>query len=220
MSGSVISTPDRAETGDRVRWRWPVLLVLCAIPAGVVAFLWHSLGWFVLGVAIAALLVALVTACLFRDPARPSVPKRGLAHRPWVRREPPLQIPLLSSRCVICGRPLTNSASMRARVGSTCIKRYGPRYAWTQNPDHGRWLAEVAQAEALRAHAQWELDAKYELDLREHPARLATWEAERLSAAGLDRRARRQQALAWLVPCVATLASVGLGFVLSGLPLG
>ena len=100
---------------------------------------------------------------------------------------------------------------MRARVGSTCIKRYGPRYAYTQNPDHTRWAAEVAQAEMLQADAQSRLDKQYGLDVAAHQTKVAEWEAERSSPTGRERRSRRRQTLALALPCVAAIACTLVG---------
>lgn len=46
----------------------------------------------------------------------------------------------LSMHCLICGRPLTSRRSQRARVGSTCIRRHGPRTKRVLNPAYLDWL--------------------------------------------------------------------------------
>jgi len=119
-------------------------------------------------------------------------------------------VPVLATSCVICGRPLTNRQSTLARVGSTCIKTYGPRPAWQPNPDHDAWTHEWARARADQAVEQTRLDREYERALAEHPALVDAWERERTSPAGQHRRRRRDEATGlvassslWLLAVVA-----------------
>lgn len=147
------------------------------------------------------------------DPRRPRRPRAARARMPRVRREPPSKIPLLASHCVICGRPLTNQQSMLARVGSTCIKRHGPRPAWQDNPDHHRWIAERAAADAARAAEQARLDVQFDRAIAAYPAAEQAWRDELGSSDGLRRRERRRMALGrlgvgamWSVVAVAATA--------------
>jgi hypothetical protein len=126
-----------------------------------------------------------------RGPRQPRTPKLGTAKRPRIPREPKKQVPQLSSKCVICGRPLTNTQSMRARVGTTCIKTYGPRYAWVVNPEHIAWRKLLESAEATRAAEQTRLNAVHAEATRAYPLALQAWEAERLTPLGQSRAARR-----------------------------
>jgi hypothetical protein len=125
-----------------------------------------------------------------RGPRQPCTPKLRTAKRPRIPREPRKQVPQLSSKCVICGRPLTNNQSMRARVGSTCIKTYGPRYAWVVNPEHIAWR-QLDSAEAKRAAEQARLNAVHAEATRAYPLELQAWEAERLTPLGQSRAAKR-----------------------------
>lgn len=126
-----------------------------------------------------------------RGPRQPHTPKLRTAKRPRIPREPKKQVPQLSSKCVICGRPLTNTQSMRARVGSTCIKTYGPRYAWVVNPEHIAWRKLLDSAEAKRAAEQARLNAMHAEATKAYPVKLQAWEAERLTPLGRSRVARR-----------------------------
>lgn len=138
-----------------------------------------------------AVLSGLYLLLLDRGPRRPSMPKLPQARRPRIPREPKKQIPELSSRCVICGRALTNAQSMRARVGSTCIKTYGPRYAWTANPQHIAWRRLLAAAEASRAAEQARLNAAHAEAMATYPRLVSVWENERTSVTGQARAARQ-----------------------------
>lgn len=124
-----------------------------------------------------------------RGPRQPRPPKLRTAKRPRIPREPKKQVLQLSSKCVICGRPLTNIQSMRARVGSTCIKTYGPRYAWVVNPEHIAWRKLLDSAEAKRAAEQARLNAMHAQATRAYPLELQAWEAERLTLLGQSRAA-------------------------------
>ena len=194
------------------RKRWLLLVVALLVgalgllggPAVAVALL-SSLVWFV------------VSAVLFGrhlDYRRPRRPHRTVAKLGRVRREPPRQIPLLSRVCVICGRPLTNGESMRARVGSTCIKRYGPRYAHQVNPDHEVWVAEMVRARADQAERQAHLNVEFDRATAAYPGLVAAWEAERASETGRLRQDARRRAAPMLVSSIAAcLASVVVGLV-------
>jgi hypothetical protein len=118
-------------------------------------------------------------------------------------RQPPRQIPLLSRVCVICGRPLTNGESMRARVGSTCIKRYGPRYAHQVNPDHAVWTLEMVRARADQAERQAHFNVEFDRATAAYPGLLAAWEAERASESGRLRWDARRRATPMFVSSIA-----------------
>jgi len=122
---------------------------------------------------------------------------------PYVRRQPPLQVPILATRCVICGRPLTSRQSMIARVGTTCIRRYGPQRAWQDNPDHQRWLVERTVAQAIRAAEQERLDVELAQATADYPAIEQAWLAELASPPAVLRRSRRRVALLHLAVGVA-----------------
>lgn len=128
---------------------------------------------------------------------------------PFVRAEPPTQVPVLATNCVICGRPLTNPQSRLARVGSTCIKAYGPRPAWQANPDHDRWVGEWSHARATQAHEQARLDLEFQRLTAAYPVVLEAWERELASPGGLRRRAQRREATGRLLPAlVATVVAL------------
>jgi hypothetical protein len=121
---------------------------------------------------------------------------------PRVRREPPRQIPLLATRCIICGRPLTSRQSMVARVGTTCIRRYGPQRAWRDNPDHYQWLAEQAAARATQAAEQIRLDVEFAQAMAAYPAIEHAWTMALSSPPALQRRSRRRSGLRHLALAV------------------
>lgn len=167
---------------------WPGLLLLADLFAGAGVnnlVMWTSMGW---------AFWCTLTVARHRDPARPLPPVRPQAPLPWVRSEPPRVVPVVAYNCIICGRPLTNPQSMLARVGSTCIRTYGPRPAWQPNADHDRWAEELAHARALQAEAQVRLDRDHAAVLADMPRRVRAWEEELASPSGLARKARRQRA--------------------------
>lgn len=173
-----------------------------AIAAGVVAVLGEQLASgvaaiiFLAGTLLGswAVLSGLILWLQVRGPERPGLPKMRTARRPRVPREPKKHVPELSSRCVICGRPLTNAQSMRARVGSTCIKTYGPRYAWVANPAHVAWQRVLAAAEATRAAEQARLTSAHFEAMAVYPRQLSAWEEERRTSLGQSRIARQSLA--------------------------
>lgn len=169
---------------------WPALLVVlvAARPVGTV-------GTLALLIAVTWVLVCAVNSLARRVPAKPRAPRRRVAPMPRLRPEPRRTVPVLAHSCVICGRPLTNRQSMLARVGSTCIKTYGPRPAWRPNPDHAAWAHELARARGDQAVEQVRLDTEHERALAEHLALVDAWEQERASPEGQARRRRRDQAL-------------------------
>ena len=105
--------------------------------------------------------------------------------------EPPAQVHEIAYNCVICGRPLTNPQSMRARVGSTCIQRYGPRYKMIANPDHARWRGLLAAAEAERAAEQARLNLEHQHAMARYRTLARAWDLEVASPAGQERRRNR-----------------------------
>ena len=78
--------------------------------------------------------------------------------------------------------------SRRARVGSTCIKAYGPRFKMVENPAWVRWNRELIAARAEQAQRQAEAHVAHERDLAAYQRALRDWEAERVSPAGEARR--------------------------------
>lgn len=146
---------------------------------------------FLLLVACALVVSGLGTWARSRDPRRPREPRPRKARRRRVPREPASQVHEIAHRCVICNRPLTNAQSMRARVGSTCIKRYGPRYKLIPNPEHARWRGLVAAADADRAAEQASFNVAHQRAMADHQTAVARWEQERTSSAGRARAVTR-----------------------------
>ncbi|GAA2147064.1 hypothetical protein GCM10009844_23910 [Nocardioides koreensis] len=142
--------------------------------------------------ALALLLTGTPTWFRTRDPKRPRAPRAVQATRRRVPPEPGRQVHEIAYNCVICGRPLTNAQSMRARVGSTCIQRYGPRYKMVPNPEHERWRGLVAAAEADRVDEQARLDVEHLRAMTQYQQVADVWAAERASPAGQARREARQ----------------------------
>ena len=145
-----------------------------------------------LGAAIALLISGTPTWFRNRDPKRPRPPRPARATRLRLPPEPAAQVHEIAYNCVICGRPLTNAQSMRARVGSTCIQRYGPRYKMVPNPEHERWRGLVAAAEAERAAQQARLDGEHLRAMTEYQKVADAWAAERATPVGRARREARQ----------------------------
>lgn len=127
-----------------------------------------------------------------RDPPPPEPPEYRQARRRAVAPEPPRQIYEFASHCVICGRPLTNPYSMRARVGSTCIQRYGPRYKMIANPQHAVWTKAVAAAVAEQRAEQGRLDKAHQPRMRHHENQVRLWKIELDTPEGRARRQMRQ----------------------------
>lgn len=153
-----------------------------------------------------------------RDPPRPRAPRRVMAQRAPVPPEPPRLVHELAHHCVLCGRPLTNPESMRARVGSTCIKRYGPRYKMIRNVRHERWSALLAAAEAQCAAAQAKLDVAHRRSLDVHQRDEAAWHEGVQSPVGVERRAVRTTGRRLVAISVASHPAVFSGIAVA-LPL-
>ncbi|MFD1811793.1 DUF6011 domain-containing protein [Rhodococcus gannanensis] len=128
----------------------------------------------------------------YRNPRRPRKPRAKTARLARLPSRPARVLPLLASNCVICGRPLTNPQSMRARVGTTCIKKYGPRYATQPNPAYDEWEKLKAAAESDRVAEQARLDVEFQLALSGYSSLMLAWESEIASPAGQSRAANRQ----------------------------
>lgn len=93
----------------------------------------------------------------------------------------------MADNCIKCGRPLTNPKSRRARVGTTCIKRYGPQPRKIPNPAHAVWQEKRQRAESERAAEQRAFDAEFASAQSTYEADLAAFKA-----AKLDRKAGRR----------------------------
>jgi hypothetical protein len=142
-----------------------------------------------------------------KAPARPPQPKRFIAKRRHVGREPQRLTYEVAFRCVICGRPLSNPASMRARVGSTCIKTYGPQYKKIRNPEHVRWEHARIQAEEERMVEQAQHDLNFERAVLHYCYLLHLRDQFMVSPVGLERQDK------------ATVAKKAVILGLGGLPL-
>lgn len=169
---------------------------------GVVAvlgdLLWPGFSALLFLVGFIALVMATTRAVVqyvrHRDSARPRSPRLRRARRRRRPPEPPSRIPEIAYSCVICGRPLTNHQSQLARVGSTCIRTYGPRPRMIANPEHERWRSRVAALEAERAAEQARLNVEHERALEAHAHDMDQWGAELNSHAGHERKAGRAAA--------------------------
>jgi hypothetical protein len=126
-----------------------------------------------------------------RDPRAPRAPRMGQATLGRLPHEPPNSVPGIAYNCVICGRPLTNAASMRARVGSTCIKTYGPRYLMVANPAHEQWAVLKVAAEVQRASAQAAFNTQHQRDLITFRQITQAWQRELVSPNAKIRQLRR-----------------------------
>lgn len=154
-----------------------------------------------------------------QDPRRPREPVLTRARLRQLPPEPPARVHEMAHSCVICGRPLTNPQSMRARVGSTCIQRYGPRYKMIPNPQHEKWRGLLASAEADRAAEQARLNVAHQQALARHSNLLRAWEAERQTPAAHARRQTRRAACErMLMGAAATPFGTLLGIAIA-LPL-
>lgn len=170
-----------------------------------------TLHWSALAVAAAILLNGLQAWFRHRDPPRPRKPRRQIAKLPYVPREPASTIHEIAYHCVICGRPLSNPESMRARVGSTCIQRYGPRYKMVPNPEHAVWRGLLTMAEVSRAAEQAGFDHAFQKALSEHAGALEAHAAELLTDDARNRALARRRAqitstvgaLAWVTSLTA-----------------
>ncbi len=189
--------------------------LLVAMPSTKRGLAVWALGFAVAGVSIAVLdtvspaLASVVSGCVLlvacgvllsglvlgaaslnrRSPRDPVLQQARLRPLP---PEPAPQVHAIAYRCVICGRPLTNPKSMRSRVGSTCIRTYGPRFKMVANPKHERWRGLLAAAEADRAAEQAHLNVAHARALKEHAHMMRAWEVERQSPAGQQRKQRRR----------------------------
>ncbi len=95
----------------------------------------------------------------------------------FVGFQPAKLIDELADNCVKCGRPLTNPRSRRARVGTTCIQRYGAQPRRIANPAHAEWRRKRAKAEADRAMQQATYNVEFEKAKAEYDASVAAYQA-------------------------------------------
>lgn len=114
---------------------------------------------------------------------KPRKPRRQRAYAAWVGLPPSSTVWDISSRCVKCGRPLTNPNSQRHRVGTDCIKRYGSQARKIPNPAYAQWSARKARADADRIARQVVLDAEYAGRSLVYEQALADWRAIRAGQA-------------------------------------
>lgn len=173
-----------------------------------------------IGIPIAVSLAAAYQYIANRHPSAPRVPKVKRARRSWTGFPPPRTVHLLSDRCTICGRPLTTYASRKARVGSTCIKQYGPRFMKIENPKYRDWERTKARAEAMRALEQQKLDAAHAQRLHEHSDALVLWQRELASANGGLRERNRRVASTAFGRAVFGIATIGTVLVAGAFAAG
>lgn len=168
--------------GLLTRWSYGLaatLLVACWLVAGVAAI--RGLARAVRAQSAGKLSRVLAPIIV---PVRLAVRLAVLPFRPrkWVYE--------LSRYCLICGRPLTSRRSQQARVGSTCIKRYGSRAKRVLNPAYVQW-----QQQRRRRSATDALVFAWPYGMTETPAVPATLDTPRRSGATLFGVA----VLAWLL---------------------
>ena len=150
-----------------------------------------------------------------RDPSRPRAPRLAQARLRKLPPEPPPQVNAIAYHCVICGRPLTNPQSMRARVGSTCIRQYGPRYLMVPNPQHEQWRGLRAAAEADRAAEQARLNAQHQQAMAVHTHLARSWADEVASPAGQTRKRGRSVGIRLVGVSVGSLPAVIIGMAVA-----
>lgn len=199
-----LTPPDGFGTGGRflvalVTVMLAVTLRLVGVPSIVVAIIGVVL-WFALRPVLKA----------SADVAPPRFPRRQVAKLANVGPKPPVQIPDLADRCDICGRKLTNPKSMRARVGTDCIKKYGPRYRMKPNPDYDRWSAETARARADQVEQQVRFNHQHRQELATLAPRIQAWEQRRDSDEQFAARVRRRRWQRAMGLAAGTLVWAGL----------
>ena len=150
-----------------------------------------------------------------RDPRPLRGPRLSRARRRRSPFEPPRQVNAIARNCVICGRRLANAKSIRARVGSTCIKRYGPRYLLVANPAHDQWTRLVAAAEALRASEQALLNAQHRSALITFHKLKEAQQRELASPSGKVRRRHRDVGRKPVLTGAFSLTFIGLAAAVS-----
>lgn len=167
----------------------PVLilgLICLYIMVGILAaFLLHPSApsaWMALPLAVVAgIPQALASVRWTPDhpvPVQPKPPVERKLRLRGVGRKPPATIRQPSHTCEICNRPLTNPQSRLARVGSECIKTYGPRYKRVPNPALEEWSKGRAWAEVDLAARTVAARQKYNEAMQRHEVALAAWEQE------------------------------------------
>lgn len=222
-------TPGRGERLARIRGRRgrAATVALAFLVLGSAAAATHGVGadaanrlllnaTLLLGVGL--LVPFLLQLVAHRDPTAPRPPRRQLATGPPHPPEPPTSVQELASHCVICGRRLETLVSMRARVGSSCIRQHGPRPRMVPNPDHARWRRLCAAADVERAAEQVRLDAAHQRAFALHLTELSEWRRELESEAADARRQRRKAArrgmadTLWAIPAFAAGACTASAF--------
>lgn len=152
----------------------------------------------------------------FKDPPTPVPPSLNAIPLRQLPQEPARRIHQMADHCTVCGRPLTNSESRKARVGTQCIQTHGPRYKMIENPAWVRWSRELVSARAEQAQRQAEARVAHDRALVAHAQRLEEWESELLSEAGVQRRSHRIRVkesyglAAWAMPIGYVLTAVVL----------
>ena len=200
------------------RFAWSGYAVVC----GTLAALF--------GDADGMLIPSLVVACLawivifghraisrsaYRDPAPPVKPMLVDVPLRRLPEEPPRKIYEESDVCVICGRSLTRNDSRQARVGSTCIQTFGPRFKMVENPRWTRWSELSIEARAEQAERRAEAQVAYARETVEWERAKLAWQEEVDSPTGMARRAEWDRISAnhrpstWLLP----LTYIGVALV-------
>ncbi|GIL33979.1 hypothetical protein [Phycicoccus sp. DTK01] len=127
----------------------------------------------------------------FKDPPAPVAPVLELVALGPVPPEPDRRVLEESDSCVICGRPLTNADSSKARVGTQCIQVHGPRFKMVENLAWVRWSTELVAARAEQAQRQAEADAAHSRAVATHAQQYERWQEELASPEAAECRAGR-----------------------------
>lgn len=117
-------------------------------------------------------------------PRKPRKPKLKKARLAWVGFAPAQRVDELADYCIKCGRPLASLASRRARVGTTCIRRYGPQPRKIPNPAYAVWTAKKDRALIEQVTDQAGYNAAYSRAMASYETDLAAYHAARAARRG------------------------------------
>lgn len=160
--------------------KYASLMVVAYVVAGILWALALRPGspslWLALMVGFVTSIPQGVRGITFGDvPSRPTEPVERVPKLGSVDAEPPTTIMEPSDRCEICNRSLSNPDSQLARVGSECIKTYGPRFMYIPNPAHA-WRAALSQTQVELAAAKVRAKSEHRDAMRQYQSDFRAWQ--------------------------------------------
>lgn len=163
--------------------RWVLGMLVAALTAGVVvgrttAYPVLAAVGLAAGIVISMLLGTVLARASNPLPRKPSRPTMTRVERFPPLVEPPRLVLEPSLTCEICGRSLTRPESQLARVGTECIKIYGPRNKSVPNPAHEDWSHALIARRVQEIEARTRAEGQYRRELESYRNAIGEWEEE------------------------------------------